>query len=151
MIICVDFDGTIVKHAYPAIGEPVPKALEYLMEFQKRGAQLILFTIRSGVEESAAAEYCRVNGIKLWGVNVNPTQHLWSQSRKVYAHLYIDDAAAGCPLLSGDLPNDRPYVNWDLIGRYVIELLDQENKLISAKAVNGTPCPACQMVECSCE
>ena len=28
MIIAVDFDGTIVEHAYPAIGKPIPFAIE---------------------------------------------------------------------------------------------------------------------------
>ncbi len=28
MIIAVDFDGTIVKHKYPEIGEPIPFAIE---------------------------------------------------------------------------------------------------------------------------
>jgi hypothetical protein len=30
MIIAVDFDGTIVEHKYPAIGEEIPFAIETL-------------------------------------------------------------------------------------------------------------------------
>ena len=30
MIIAVDFDGTIVEHAYPKIGRPIPFAIETL-------------------------------------------------------------------------------------------------------------------------
>ena len=30
MIIAVDFDGTIVEHAYPKIGKPIPFAIDVL-------------------------------------------------------------------------------------------------------------------------
>jgi len=36
MYICVDFDGTIVEHEFPAIGLPVPGAVEKMIhEHQK--------------------------------------------------------------------------------------------------------------------
>ena len=47
MFICVDFDGTIVDHKYPEIGEPVPHAIKWLKRFNQQGANLILFTMRS--------------------------------------------------------------------------------------------------------
>ena len=50
------------------------------------------------------------NNIPLWGINENPDQKNWSTAKKVYANLYIDDAALGCPLLYSG--SDRPYVDW---------------------------------------
>ena len=41
-IIAVDFDGTIVAHAYPAIGREVPNAIRVLKKLQEQGTQLIL-------------------------------------------------------------------------------------------------------------
>jgi len=96
-IIAVDFDGTIVRHAYPHIGEELYLASTVLLALQAEGHRLILWTIRSGVELEAAVKFCEAKGITFWGVNSNNEQTAWSDSRKVYAHLYIDDAALGCP------------------------------------------------------
>ena len=120
MYICVDFDGTIVDHRYPNIGEPVPGAIKWLKEWQKNGAKIILFTMRSSNQEErdllqAAVQFIENYGIKLYGVNENPDQRSWSRSPKAYAHIYVDDAAAGCPTIH---PTGfaRPCVDWGIIG-----------------------------------
>lgn len=115
--ICIDFDGTIVTHEYPAIGKPVPMALEVMKQWQDEGALLILFTMRSGKELQEAVEYCESNGIKLFGINYNPTQGVWTKSPKAYGEMYIDDAAVGCPLIYPD--NERPHVDWNEIQKLV--------------------------------
>ncbi len=114
MIIAVDFDGTICEHEYPAIGDPVPQALETLLSWQLDGHRIILWTARSGEELDAAVGYLEGAGIRLFGVNGNPKQGSWSDSPKAYAQIYIDDAAFGCPLV---LPADgrRRYVDWPRI------------------------------------
>lgn len=48
MTIAIDFDGTIVEHAYPEIGKPIPFAIETLKQLIKDGHQLILWTVREG-------------------------------------------------------------------------------------------------------
>lgn len=118
--LAIDFDGTVVRHAYPEIGEPVPGAIEWLEIYQRLECRLILWTMRSqenaGVDTlTPAVRYLSDAGIKLWGVNQNPGQGDWSSSPKAYAHLYIDDAAAGCPLVwPGN--GHRPHVDWSIIG-----------------------------------
>lgn len=124
LVIAIDFDGTIVKHRYPEIGPPVPGAIKWIKRFAAEGAKLILYTMRSdgrpdhGDVLTDAVEFCRSHGIEFFGVNDNPEQGCWTNSRKVYAHVYIDDAAYGCPLIH---PPDelRPYVDWSKVGRYV--------------------------------
>jgi hydroxymethylpyrimidine pyrophosphatase-like HAD family hydrolase len=69
--IAVDFDGTIVEHDYPEIGKERLFAFITLRELQKRGALLILWTIRTGTELDEAVEYCRANGIEFYAVNRN--------------------------------------------------------------------------------
>ena len=120
MFICVDFDGTIVDHRYPEIGQPVPDAIKWLKRFNRHGAKLILYTMRSddGVSGSAlsdAVAYLKSEGVELYGVNENPGQEDWTSSPKVYADVYIDDAAFGCPLI---MPKGfaRPCVNWKEVG-----------------------------------
>lgn len=110
MIIAIDFDGTIVTHKYPEIGELVPLAITKIKEFVAQGHKIILYTMRSGKELQDAISYCEKKGIKLWAVNENPTQKEWTSSPKIYANLYIDDAAFGCPLIYEK--NERPYVDW---------------------------------------
>lgn len=99
MIIAIDFDGTVVTHEYPKVGRSVgaEKVLKSLVE---KGHKLILNTMRSHKDEdtlSDAEKWFEENGIELYGVNENPTQILWTDSPKVYANMYIDDSALGCP------------------------------------------------------
>ena len=70
MYICVDFDGTVVDHRYPEIGEPVPGAIKWLLRLQGCGARLILFTMRSDGSNTGnlltdAVQYLCKNGIIL--------------------------------------------------------------------------------------
>ena len=114
MIIAIDFDGTCVKHAYPRIGEDIG-AVPVLKEMVKNGHQLILNTMRSGKLLDEAIQWFGNNGIKLSGANHTPGQATWTQSPKVYAQLYIDDAALGCPTVMDD--NDRVYVDWRIVAK----------------------------------
>lgn len=118
--IAVDFDGTIVTHEYPGIGQGIG-ALKWLQLLQEAGADLILFTMRSGKELEEAVEYCRGGGIEFYGINENPTQSRWTDSPKAYAKVYIDDAAFGCPLIK--VPGKRAYVDWDIVGPVMLEAL----------------------------
>lgn len=112
MIIAVDFDGTLVHHDYPRIGEAVPGGVSVCQRLISAGHQLILWTMRDGQQLADAVAWCEAENIDFWGINCNPTQS-WSKSPKAYAQLYIDDAALGCPLI---FPLDaRPYVDWEAI------------------------------------
>lgn len=124
-IVAIDFDGTIVKHAYPDIGEPVADARRVIMRMQEAGWWVILWTMRSGEELAAAVDYCRTVGIELFGVNSNPEQGEWTQSPKAYAQVYIDDAALGCPLVHPNpltqtpFRQERPWVDWVAVERAI--------------------------------
>lgn len=121
LTIAVDFDGTIVEHEYPDIGAPVTNALIVLRDLQKLGHKLILYTMRSGQELQDAVDYMANNDIELYGVNENPSQKNWTQSPKVYANLYVDDAAVGCPLIRPT--GRRAYVDWIQVRQTIVERL----------------------------
>ena len=122
MIYAVDFDGTIVMHKYPKIGSPVPNALNVLNRLQAEGGnKIILYTMRSGAELQAAVKYLEDRGISLYGINENPNQREWTDSPKVYAHRYIDDAAVGCPLIQPSYRSDRPWVDWFKIEEMIFQ------------------------------
>lgn len=126
MYLCVDFDGTIVDHRYPDIGEPVPGAIRWLKRLRKCGGRLILFTMRSDEPGqmllSDAVDYLRREGVELYGINRNPDQDTWTTSPKAYGELYIDDAAFGCPLI---FPRNfaRPCVDWKKVGPQVEHMI----------------------------
>lgn len=135
--ICVDFDGTVTTHEFPKIGRPLEGAIETIKDLQKSGHQIILHTMRSdgqvhGDVLTQAVQYLADNGVSLFGINHNHTQKRWTNSPKIYAHLYIDDAALGVPLI---WPEDgqRPYVNW----KGVRELLVKEGFLPKEKEIEN--------------
>lgn len=117
MIIAVDFDGTVVTHDYPNVGRDVKGAKEVLGKLLHYGHKIILYTMRSNMELHDATEWFALRGIPLWGVNTNPEQRSWTDSPKPYAHLYIDDAALGCPLINRK--DSRPYVNWRKVDKWL--------------------------------
>ncbi|MDF1548395.1 MAG: hypothetical protein P1P88_11275 [Bacteroidales bacterium] len=97
MKIAVDFDGTIVEHKYPKIGKVMPFAFETLIELQKQGHQLILWTYRAGKELDDAVNFCSENGLEFYAVNKNMPEEEYDEtiSRKIYADVYIDDRNFG--------------------------------------------------------
>ena len=119
MDIAIDFDGTIVTHEYPNIGEDIPNALPVIKKLIKFGHNIILNTMRSGSTLVDAVQYLEQNDIKLYGINNHPTQSKWTTSPKVYAQLYIDDAALGCPLVH--IPGRQLYVDWVEVEKLLIK------------------------------
>ena len=98
MKIAVDFDGTIVEHRYPQIGEEKLFAFETLKQLQKLGHLLILWTFRYGHELEEAVEYCKKRGIEFYAINKSfPEEEfdLETTSRKIDAEVFIDDRNVG--------------------------------------------------------
>ena len=120
MYIAIDFDGTCVTHDYPRIGKEIG-ATKVLKRLVEAGHKLILNTMRSDKELQDAVNWFKKNEIELYGVNENPTQKRWTNSPKVYAHMYIDDAALGCPLINAPELSNRPFVDWDSIDLQLIQ------------------------------
>jgi hypothetical protein len=113
--IAVDFDGTIVKHEYPNIGDPAPGAFRWLNVWQvKLNVKLILWTMRDKAELQQAIDFCKEHGVTFDAINAGIGDRSWTSSPKAHAHIYVDDAAFGCPLI---VPEEgRPYVDWSIVG-----------------------------------
>jgi len=131
MYICVDFDGTVVDHRFPKIGQAAPDAIHWLQRWQELGARIILWTMRSPNPEypnvlQDAVEYLESRGVHLYGVNENPDQKTWSTSPKAYAPIYVDDAAFGCPLVEVE-DFARPCVNWAVVGPAIETILSSSH------------------------
>ena len=96
--IAVDFDGTVVEHAYPAIGREMLFAFATLKRLQEKGHKLILWSIREGQTLQEAVDYCKANGVEFYAVNANFTGEVLEpgvSARKVNADIFIDDRNVG--------------------------------------------------------
>lgn len=99
MTIAVDFDGTIVEHRYPEIGNEIPFATETLKMLIEDRHKLILWSVREGKLLDDAVEWCRQRGVEFYAVNrdfpeedENKNKHF---SRKLKADVWIDDRNVG--------------------------------------------------------
>ncbi len=97
--IAVDFDGTIVEHRYPEIGEEIPFATDTLRMLIEEHHQLILWSVREGKLLDDAVEWCRKRGVEFWAINRDyPDEELGKDahfSRKLKADYFIDDRNVG--------------------------------------------------------
>ena len=66
-LIAVDFDGTVVTHAYPEIGDDAG-AVAVLKELTDNGCRLILYTMRSGALLDKAVKWFRDREIPLYAI-----------------------------------------------------------------------------------
>lgn len=95
-IIAVDFDGTLCKNRYPDIGEPIQEVIDKLLEEQRNGAKLILWTCRCDKQLADAVEWCERHGIIFDAVNdhLQELKEIFgNNTRKIFAHQYWDDHA----------------------------------------------------------
>ena len=93
-MIAVDFDGTLCRDCYPKIGEANSRLIRILKELRQNGDQLILWTCRQGQALEEALQFCEAWGLTFDAINENLpqiTERYGSDSRKIYADIYIDD------------------------------------------------------------
>lgn len=112
MIIAIDFDGTVVEHQFPEIGDPLPGAIETLKALQTAGHTLIIWTYRelqqftdvySWITEHVDIDEDRLavnrtdprEMAALRKQDIRPHRILCDHSLEVYADLYIDDRNLG--------------------------------------------------------
>ena len=100
-LIAVDFDGTVVTHAYPEIGDDA-------------GAVAVLKELTD-----KAVKWFRDREIPLYAINENPSQQRWTSSPKIHADLYIDDSNLGCPIRFVDGVK-RPVADWTKIREQLV-------------------------------
>ena len=115
----IDFDGTLVENAYPEMGKPIEGAVEVIRELMEKGVRIILNTMRTDAALNDAVVYCNKNYIDLYGINENPDQAKWTDSKKLFAHVYIDDRGAGTPLKHDS--NGEACVDWEKMRELFVE------------------------------
>lgn len=110
-IIAVDFDGTLFEQMeekdWPNPGAPRQAVIDYVLDQQRQGARLILWTNRTGRPLGIAVQKCHEYGIDFDAINANLPEMIEkydNDCRKVFADEYIDDRAIPMP---GDELNVR--------------------------------------------
>lgn len=110
-VIAVDFDGTIVEHSFPEIGNELLGAIETLKDLQKVGYWIVLWTVRNGYYLKQAVDFLSQEGFVPNEINkstyLNIKYHNGSLdiSAKVWADVYLDDK------------NFNGFPGWDVIRR----------------------------------
>lgn len=121
--IAVDFDGTVVSHEFPNVGHDIG-AVPVLKELVEKGHKLILCTMRGTKGDrnvlEEAVDWFKSNGITLYGINNNPSQFRWTNSRKIFADLYIDDQALGAPIKYDPSISAKPFIDWSKVKNLLI-------------------------------
>ena len=122
-IALIDFDGTVVDHKFPNIGEPMPEAFDVLKAMKRAGWKLILWTCREDCKKrkylQEAVDFCKMNGVEFDAVNETIDQHEfrdpeeYKYRRKPYARVCIDDSNLG------------GFPGWDVVRK---EILDDPRK-----------------------
>lgn len=106
--IAVDFDGTLCKHRYPEIGEPLTEGIEFIKSLRKLGVKIYLDTMRSGKELEEAVEWCKERGLEFDGVGIGYKKVM--SNYKLVTYFFISSNNIGTPLL---IDEEVPYINWD--------------------------------------
>lgn len=104
-ILAVDFDGTLVKDQFPFIGEINRNVWDLVVQAQKNGYKLILWTCRNGEALQDAVEFCSSNGLHFDAINENIDEIkvlYGGDTRKVFADMYLDDRNVNFVTESGD-------------------------------------------------
>lgn len=92
LVLAIDFDGTIVDHKFPLIGELKPYAKEVINRLFDKGHEIIIWTCRSEPRDiKNMKDFLDNNGIKYNRINENSRRVTFGCWPKIYANMYIDD------------------------------------------------------------
>ena len=98
-IVAIDFDGTVVNHEFPVIGQELPGALNTMRAMQKAGHKIIIWTCRCGKEIAEMVAWFTEKNFVPDAINSNIGLRDGYGVPKIYADFYFDDR--GFPPFSG--------------------------------------------------
>lgn len=123
MTIYLDFDGTVVEHAYPAIGSLNPRSLEVVRRLQDAGHTIILNTYRADLNDGSleeAFQFFAEHGHILLPITshtpqkMNPPAWNWEETMRS-SILYIDDICKGTPMIPNKSLLYGQMVDWSVL------------------------------------
>lgn len=138
MKIYLDFDGTVVEHAFPKMGRCNFGCMEVIKKLQDAGHDVILNTFRADIGESALREALDLLHFQAWSftkdanedfeflppitalpAKKHPARWDW-QLMEMTGEIYIDDIATDMPLKNAVMTSGK-MVDWGFIDLEFIE------------------------------
>lgn len=117
MIIAVDFDGTLFRDAFPAVGEVMPGAVDAMRALHRAGHYLIIWTCRHGDRLLDAVNALVGHGIPFDRINDHNPDNVakyggfpgWAAAMRMIADKEAEYACAeirkrGVPSCRGHIP-----------------------------------------------
>lgn len=147
MIIYLDFDGTVVEHAYPKMGRCNFGCMEVIKKLQDAGHKIILNTYRANCKDGTLEQAVELINDKHWMLvkdrslrdtfelkpldEVLPNKihpHPWDWDyMKSTGIIWIDDIAGNIPLKPACMIERSLMVDWDELDKQFIENKIYEN------------------------
>lgn len=111
--VAIDFDGTLITDKWPHEGEDMPYAPDVMTWLLGLKARVVIWTCRTESECPPGAKHSSLQGVRNWLMRHNLFHHVGdriminenfpdikekfgdSESRKVFAHVYVDDKNLG--------------------------------------------------------
>lgn len=121
--IYLDFDGTVVEHAYPQIGAINPGSIDVIKKLQHSGHEIILNTYRADLNDGTLEEAIEFlsspayNLLPLHAVTelkIHPPIWNWDEFESS-GIIYIDDTCQGTPLIRNIKLEYGFMVDWNVL------------------------------------
>lgn len=111
--VAIDFDGTLITDAWPQCGVDMPGGAEVIAWLLSQGARIIIWTCRTEKQCPPGAPWSDIQYVHDWlkdhgfrwdlGIRILVNDNFsdirekfnHSESRKVFAHVYVDDKNLG--------------------------------------------------------
>ena len=120
MKIYLDFDGTVVEHYFPEIGEENPHAIKVIARLQAAGHEIVLNTYRADIDMQHVQE--ALEFIHSFEEIQQPIEKFLPQKldprsfdldlAKESNQLYLDDIAEGIPMRRNIVLEHGMMVDW---------------------------------------
>jgi hypothetical protein len=128
LLIYLDFDGTIVEHAYPTLGSDNPGATDVIRALQDAGHEIVLNSMRADLddgtledalyylnaEENGLLEIIHYEAKKITPEDYPVTKPVFSK------FLFLDDTSKGTPLRPNLSLTQGLMVDWRIVRRDLI-------------------------------
>jgi GNAT superfamily N-acetyltransferase len=116
----VDFDGTIVDNAFPRIGKPKKKTIDFIKKVHSRGDRVVIWTSRGGKTLGYMQNFLDKHKVPYHEINTN--SKFQTGSPKIVADYYIDDKAVHVDDLHkiAAIPGSVPRIMSGLINKKVM-------------------------------
>ena len=127
--IYLDFDGTVVEHAYPEIGALNPRSFSVIRKLQNAGHRIILNTYRADLADGslqAAQDFLNDINNELLPITectelkIQPPAWNWEKTLEE-GILYIDDVCDGTPMIPNIALPFGMMVDWKTLEEWFID------------------------------